>query len=104
MSSSNLLLLWSNHVATSILVWIVIAVVLLYAARKPAHELVLSLCRLIHNALRVAGRSIMIAEKRLASRNREVLLAAGRHDPVGLLDRPCGLLLVGQMYVRFCLR
>lgn len=87
MSSSNLLLLWSNQVAYSILIWIIIAVVLLYAARKPAHELVLSLCRLIHNALRVAGRSIMIAEKRLASRNREVLLAAGEESVQRLIER-----------------
>ncbi|MBE9504870.1 MAG: hypothetical protein IME96_11920 [Proteobacteria bacterium] len=87
MSSSNLLLQWSSQAATSILIWIVIAVILLYAARKPAHELIFSLCRLIHNALRVAGRSIMIAEKKLADRNREVLLAAGEESVQRLIER-----------------
>lgn len=87
MSSSNVSLLWSSQPAVSIFIWVVISMTLLYAARKPAHEFIFSFCRLLQNALRMAGRSFMAAEKRLASRNREVLLASGEETVERLIER-----------------
>jgi hypothetical protein len=59
------------------LIWVVILVIVLYLARIYAHQIIRSLSHVIHNAMRVAARSLNLAEERLSRRNREVLLAAG---------------------------
>ncbi len=87
MLSSSLLTLWSDQAALSILIWLLITNVLLYAARRPAHDFIRSVSRLIHNALRVASRSVRHAERRMALRNRDVLLAAGEEAAERLIER-----------------
>ena len=54
------------------------AFVALYLMREPAHAAILSLARVLHGAFRLSAASVNRAERRLAARNHEVLLAAGR--------------------------
>ncbi len=87
MTYSKILYLWSGNPGLSIFIWAVLAVVVLYAARRQVHELILSVGRLVHKAMRLAARSVMLAEKRLSARNREVLLAAGEESAERIIER-----------------
>ncbi|MDA8138429.1 MAG: hypothetical protein M0036_07200, partial [Desulfobacteraceae bacterium] len=49
----------------------------MYFARKPFHRSMTSMGRIIYNGMRLAAASVKLAEKRLAARNKEVLLNAG---------------------------
>ena len=71
---------------SSALIWFVALTVLLYIARRPAHYAISSFSRVLHTALRLSARSIMHAEKRLAIRNREVLLGHGREAAAASLN------------------
>jgi len=62
----------------SALLWLVLAVTALYFARPTAHKLILTTGGSLHKMFRTASVSVAGAEKALATRNREVLLAAGR--------------------------
>jgi len=70
-----------------LLILIVVAEVFLYFARIPAHRSIFSLCRLLHNSLRLMARSVLLAEKRLIRRNREVLLTAGEKSVERLVEQ-----------------
>jgi len=65
----------------------IIAMVVLYISRRPAHRAIISLTRVVHNAMRLSAKSVMIVESRLANRNREVLLAAGREAEERMIER-----------------
>jgi hypothetical protein len=69
------------------LIWIVVMVVLLYLARTPAHKAIHSLARVIHNGFRLMSRSVMLAEEKLAQRNKEVTLSAGIESVERLIER-----------------
>jgi hypothetical protein len=74
----------------SVLTWITVillAVLALYLTRAPAHSAIQSLCRVLHAALRMASIAVFRAEGRLAERNREVLLAAGREASERIIER-----------------
>jgi len=47
MSSMDLILLWSDRMVISISVWATLSIILLYLARKPAHQAIQSVCHLI---------------------------------------------------------
>ena len=87
MSGTEILRLWSDQVALSIVIWLVIAILLLYLARNPAHKAIRSASVLLRNAMRVTARSVHEAERRLLARNREVLMAAGKESAERLLER-----------------
>jgi len=87
MSSMDLILLWSDRMVISISVWVTLSIVLLYLARKPAHQSILSTCQLIKNGFRFAARAIRHIEKTLVQRNREVLLATGQDTIERSLER-----------------
>ena len=87
MSIPEILIIWPNNQALSILIWAVVAVILLYLCRIPAHRTIRSFCKVVGNAMRMGSRSVLIAEKRLARRNREVLLAAGREAVERAIER-----------------
>jgi len=87
MSISEVLIIWPNNQPLSILIWAVVAVVLLYLSRIPAHRAIRSFTRVVGNAMRMGSRSILIAEKRLAGRNKEVLLAAGSEAVERAIER-----------------
>jgi len=87
MSFSAFLNVVPGYPVVSILIWFVVAVVMLYLARFPAHRTIKSLCRVIHNGMRSVAESVDSAEKRVISRNEEVLLAAGRESIERLIER-----------------
>ncbi len=68
---------WPTSNPSVFILTILAVIVLLYFAREPAHTSIRSFCRVIKNGLRLASFSVLRAEKRLITRNREVLLAEG---------------------------
>lgn len=87
MSIQNLLLIWPNAPVLSILVWALGAAVLLYLGRTPAHQVIKSLTQALGNAFKMSSRSVLRAEKKLAERNREVLLASGADSVERSIER-----------------
>ncbi|MFC2074026.1 hypothetical protein ACFLR3_02130 [Campylobacterota bacterium] len=73
--------------ALSILLLLVIVTVLLYMARRPAHEAILSVSKIFFHAFRLFASSILIAEKKLKQRNKEVLLASGKIASERIIER-----------------
>jgi hypothetical protein len=73
----NTLMIWPDHAGLSLLTWLMLTVVAMYLARTPAHRAIRAGARVISQALRLAGRSLVLAQRHLARRNRDVLLAAG---------------------------
>ena len=61
----------------SVLVWIFLCIAAMYFARRPFHNSMASLGRVIYSAMRLAAASVTAAQHRLEIRNREVLLAEG---------------------------
>ena len=71
----------------SIAFWLVVAVVLLYLARTPAHRALRATGRAVHNGLRLTARSVQLAEQALSVRNRDVLLTAGAESAEREVER-----------------
>jgi len=71
----------------SILIWVCVLIVVMYIARQPAHQMILLLARSIRNALRLIAQSVMIAERQLKKRNRDVLLAQGEEHAERFIER-----------------
>ncbi|HSC08744.1 MAG TPA: hypothetical protein VLD59_18115, partial [Steroidobacteraceae bacterium] len=71
----------------SALLWFVFLVVVLYLARGTAHQAIRTATGALAHGLRLAAHSIAHAELRLAARNREVLLAAGREAKERVVER-----------------
>ncbi len=71
----------------SALLWIVLIVAALYFARPTAHKLILKMGVSVQRLFRTASLSVTKAEARLADRNREVLLAAGREAKERIVER-----------------
>ena len=71
----------------SALLWIVLAVLALYLSRDAAHQGIRATARALHRTFRVASAAVTAAEQRLATRNREVLLAAGREAKERIIER-----------------
>jgi hypothetical protein len=69
------------------LLWFIVLTVAMYFARLPAHRAILSLARAVHHSMRLATQSLRLAEQKLAARNREVLLAAGREAKERIIER-----------------
>jgi hypothetical protein len=71
----------------SVMVWIVLSIAAMYFARRPFHESVTSLGRLVYNAMRLTSASVTMTRQRLEARNREVLLAAGLEQAERRVER-----------------
>jgi hypothetical protein len=69
-----------GNAALSALVWFVIAMPFLYAARKPVHELLHAVGLLAGGPLRASSRWLLGAARDMRERNRQVLLAHGREE------------------------
>jgi len=87
MTFPDALIIWPSSPALSLIVELIIAVILLYLARWPVHKAIHSLSTIINNGLRLMARSLLIAEKRVVERNKEVLLSAGEKAAERLLER-----------------
>ena len=80
MADSPFWMIWPGNAALSALLWFVIAMPFLYAARAPVHGLLRSLGALAGGPLRLAARSLLATARELRERNRAVLLAQGREE------------------------
>ncbi len=79
--------IWSDSQAVSLAIWLVISIILLYAGRPHAHQLLRNTGRAINNTLRLAAASIRHLEQRVVVRNRDVLLAMGRETAEKAIER-----------------
>ncbi len=83
--------IWTNLIegqpVLSILVWACGLVLVMYFARQPAHQLILTLVRSIRSALRLMAKSVTLAERQLRARNREVLLEKGKEHAERFIER-----------------
>ncbi len=73
----SLLSLIEGNPLTAYPTLIFILLILFYLARHQSHRMIRSFTRITTQALRLMSRSLLLAEKKLKQRNREVLLAAG---------------------------
>jgi len=87
MSHRDLFIIWPGSPLLSVLLWIGVAVAFLYLARFPAHRAIISFSRMIYGALRLASRSTLLMERKVAARTREVMINAGVEERERALER-----------------
>jgi hypothetical protein len=80
-------MIWPDNPALSIFVVALLALVFLYAARKPVHELLQALGALIGGPLRLAARWLVATAEEMKQRNKAVLLAHGRQEAGQRIER-----------------
>jgi len=80
-------MLWPDNVALSALVLALIAIVFLYAGRKPMHELIRALGALVGGPLRLGARWLSATASEMKQRNKAVLLAHGRQEVGQRIER-----------------
>ena len=73
--------------ALSALILLLLLVAALYFARDTAHQAIQAAAGALAQGLRVASHSVTRGQQRLAARNREVLLAAGREAKERVVER-----------------
>jgi hypothetical protein len=73
--------------AISAIIWVAVLVAVLYLARHTAHQAIRTASGALSRGLRIASHSVSHAQARLAERNREVLLAAGREAKGRVVER-----------------
>lgn len=86
MSVTNLLA-FTPWPAVSAAILLILLVAALYLARDTAHQAIQAAAGALARGLRVASHSVTRAQDRLATRNREVLLAAGREAKERIVER-----------------
>jgi len=87
MQLPDFMMIISSSPGLSLLLWCSITVILLYMARTPAHEAILSASKILFHALRLFSSSVLLAEKKLKERNKEVLLASGKAASERIIER-----------------
>ena len=87
MSNFNSWLFWPDQVALSVLALFFLVTVFLYAARAPAHNVILSSCNLLGHSLRFAARWLIGTAEGLRQRNKAVLLAHGQSEVRSQIER-----------------
>jgi hypothetical protein len=87
MADSPFWVIWPGNSALSALVWFLIAMPFLYAARVPVHGLLRSLGALAGGPLRLAARALLATAAEMRERNRAVLLAQGREETAERIAR-----------------
>ena len=78
MSAQDVFVLWPEFPLANVVVWIAAALLLLYLARNPMHRLFYSGGHSLRTACRMLAAAAGASAHRMAERNRERLLAAGR--------------------------
>jgi len=84
---SDLQMLWSDQPGTSLAIWLVVLIVVLYLARQPAHQLLKTTGRLVYRFMRSAARAVAQFERQVINRNKEVILAQGREATEKVIER-----------------
>lgn len=88
MASADFWNMWMpGQPAISIVIWVIVFMLVLYIARTPAHQAILTVTQGLRHALRLMAKSVMLVEHRLKQRNREVLLAHGREATERYIER-----------------
>ncbi len=87
MTSSQAWMIWPGNPALSALILALLAMGLLYAARKPMHELIRSLGLALGGPLRVGARWLLAAANEIQQRNKAVLLAYGQLETGQRVER-----------------
>src|SRR5882672_2518514 len=80
-------MIWPNNAMLSALVLCLIAIVFLYAARRPMHELIRATGHAISGPFRLGARSLVEAARQMKERNKAVLLAHGRQETGQRIER-----------------
>jgi tetratricopeptide (TPR) repeat protein len=86
MKFANLLKITDSPLLST-LIWILLLLATLYFARKPFQRAVMSLSKVIKNAMRLSSAAVLAAENKLVRRNREVLIAAGIENAERMVER-----------------
>lgn len=80
-------LFWPDRVALSVLALGILLMLFLYAARKPMHGMIHSLCNLITQSTRFISRWLFLSADNLRLRNQSVLLAHSKESAATMIDR-----------------
>lgn len=80
-------LFWPDQVALSVLTLFLLLTIFLYAARTPAHNVIMSASHLAGHALRFAAHWLLQAAENLRQRNKAVLLAHGEAEVKAQIER-----------------
>jgi hypothetical protein len=87
MIDRNSWLFWPDNVALSVLALGILAMLFLYAARKPMHGVIHSVCNLVTQSTRFISRWLFLSADNLRLRNQAVLLAHGQESVASMIDR-----------------
>jgi len=87
MSDWHSLLFWPDSVALSVLALGILVILFMYAARKPMHGVIHSLCNLVTQSTRFVSRWLFLSAETLRLRNQSVLLAHGQESASAVIDR-----------------
>ena len=71
----------------SALLWIILIIATLYLVRNTAHKTIQVAAQALHRSFRIASKAVSRSEQGLATRNRDVLLAAGREAKERIIER-----------------
>jgi hypothetical protein len=80
-------LLWPDSVALSVLFLGVVAMLFLYAARKPMHGVIHSTCHLVTQSTRFLSRWLFLIAENLRLRNQSVLLSHSQESAATMIER-----------------
>lgn len=86
----NYLMVFPGSTGWSVLILIagvILGFLLLYFGRNPAHKAIRTICYAFRNGMRMASKSVLLAEKWLVHRNKEVLLAMGQDAVERAIER-----------------
>jgi hypothetical protein len=87
MTNTQFWMLWPENPALSAFVLALVAMVFLYAARRPVHELLRAVGGLIGGPLRIGARWLVAASEDMKQRNKAVLLSHGRQEVGSRVER-----------------
>ena len=87
MNSSDMFLVFPQQPVFSLLLLFSLLTVVLYFARRPAHQFIHAITRALHGGLRLGAFSLKSAASRVTQRNREVLLSEGREAAEHIIER-----------------
>ena len=87
MTNINSWLVWPENVVLSVLVVLLVAMVVLYAARVPMHGLIRVAGHALGSPMRLGARWLAKVAQEMKQRNKEVLLAQGRRETGQRVER-----------------
>lgn len=87
MSDWHSWLFWPDNVALSVLTLGILVMLFLYAARKPMHGVIHSVCHLVTQSTRFLSRWLFLVAENMRLRNQSVLLAHGQESAAVLIER-----------------